>query len=88
MQLGSLPVTRGVARLTWTGINEISHRWNKDYEREKHFISGIKFNHSCFVLIFTIFLKQNLSLLFSFFFFWPLGVSATEIVLYLVQALD
>lgn len=88
MQLGSLPVTRGVARLTWTGINEISHRWNKDYEREKHFNSGIKFNHSCFLLIFTIFLKLNLNLLFSFFFFWPLGVSATEIVLYLVQALD
>lgn len=85
MQLGSLPVTRGVARLTWTGINEISHRWNKDYEREKHFISGIKFNHSCFVLIFTIFFKPNLNLLFSFFFFWPLGVSATEIVLYLGQ---
>lgn len=65
MQLGSLPVTRGVARLTWTGINEISHRWNKDYEREKHFISGIKFNHSCFVLIFTIFFKLNLNYFLS-----------------------
>lgn len=66
MQLGSLPVTRGVARLTWTGINEISHRWNKDYEREKHFISGIKFNHSCFVLIFTIFFKTKFKLIIFF----------------------
>lgn len=66
MQLGSLPVTRGVARLTWTGINEISHRWNKDYEREKHFISGIKFNHSYFVLIFTIFFKTKFKLIIFF----------------------